>query len=344
MAGISGKHFVVATLNYPYRMIHKGKALSAQTLFELESQGDFYKSPQPFLRWAGGKRRITRTLIQAFPRNFNPNVNRYFEPFIGGGALMFATGDRASNFYIPGKNIFINDSNPDLITAYKAIQGSLPQLIATLKKLSKKLSKDDFENIRKWNPKNDIEIAARFIYLNKTCFNGLWRVNSSGQFNVPWGKLKNPQIFDEQNLRACSARLRNARISNLSFEKSITRAREGDLVYFDPPYIPLSNSASFSQYSKENFNLQDHIKLAEVIKNLTNKGVYVVLSNSDTHETREIFSKQLTLRQVLMNRSISASSNSRTPVYELIGTNYKVTKLAELQNLKMVSKMRGELR
>ena len=201
------------------------------------------KAPQPFLRWAGGKRRLTNLLIQAFPPDFDPKVNRFFEPFIGGGALMFATGNKNADIFIPGKNIFINDSNPDLVIVYRVIKNQLPDLIKELKKLSRDLSKEEFERVRSSKPSTNVTRAARFIYLNKTCFNGLWRVNSSGQFNVPWGKLKNPLIFDPANLEACRKRLIGAKITTGGFSEAVKSAKKNDLVYFDPPYLPLSPSA-----------------------------------------------------------------------------------------------------
>lgn len=296
------------------------------------------KAPQPFLRWAGGKRRLTNLLIQAFPQDFDPKVNKFFEPFIGGGALMLATGNKNAEMYIPGKNLVINDSNPDLVIVYKVIKKQLPELLAELDKLSKNLSKEEFERVRSSSPNTNVARAARFIYLNKTCFNGLWRVNSSGQFNVPWGKLKNPLIYDASNLEACRKRLTGAKITVGGFSEAVTLAKKNDLVYFDPPYLPLSASSSFSQYSKDNFGVRDHEELAETISRLTRKGVYVILSNSDTPETRRIFGKTLTLRQIMMNRSISAASHARTPVNEVLGTNYSIKKGTEISALKVISR------
>jgi len=296
------------------------------------------KAPQPFLRWAGGKRRLTNLLIQAFPPEFDPKVNRFFEPFIGGGALMFATGNRNAELYIPGKNICINDSNPDLVIVYKVVKSQLPELLQELKKLSRNLSKEEFERIRSSKPTTNVNRAARFIYLNKTCFNGLWRVNSSGQFNVPWGKLKNPLIFDPANLDACRKRLVGSKITAGGFSEAVMTAKKNDLVYFDPPYLPLSASASFSQYAKDNFGTSDHEELAETIARLTAKGVNVILSNSDTPETRRIFGRTLTLRQIKMNRSISAAAHARTPVNEVLGTNYAIKKGTEISELKVISR------
>ena len=251
---------------------------------------------------------------------------------------MLATGNKNAEMYIPGKNLVINDSNPDLVIVYKVIKKQLPELLAELDKLSKNLSKEEFERVRSSSPNTNVARAARFIYLNKTCFNGLWRVNSSGQFNVPWGKLKNPLIYDGSNLEACRKRLTGAKITVGGFSEAVTLAKKNDLVYFDPPYLPLSASSSFSQYSKDNFGVRDHEELAETISRLTRKGVYVILSNSDTPETRRIFGKTLTLRQIMMNRSISAASHARTPVNEVLGTNYSIKKGTEISALKVISR------
>jgi DNA adenine methylase len=187
-------------------------------------------------------------------------------------------------------------------------------------------------------PRGKVARAARFIYLNKTCFNGLWRVNSKGEFNVPFGKAKNPSLFVESNLRACSKRLKGATITNLNFEEAVSKAKKGDLVYFDPPYIPLSPSASFSAYAKEGFGLSEQELLAKTIKKLNSRGVYVLLSNSDTPLTRKIFKDSLTLRKVLMSRTISSSGSTRKPVYEVLGMNYSHLRGSAMGNLDLISR------
>lgn len=295
-------------------------------------------SPAPFVKWAGGKRKLAQLLIESFPKKFDPKKNRYFEPFIGGGALMFALGDSSKKFFIPGNRIFINDSNPELTNTYEVVRDYPKKLIAELDKLSNRINEKDYYKIRESNPRGKVNRAARLIYLNKTCFNGLWRVNSLGKFNVPYGKSKNPKLYDEKNLLECSRRLQGSTITNVSFERAVSRAREGDLVYFDPPYIPLSPSASFSSYSKEGFGMMEQELLAETIDKLNSKGVYVLLSNSDTPMTRKVFGKVLTLRKILMSRSISSSGANRKPVYEVLGVNYKQlggTAMGELDLISM---------
>jgi DNA adenine methylase len=292
----------------------------------------------PFVKWAGGKRKLAPLLIETIPEEFDPLRNRYFEPFIGGGALMFALGDETKDFFIPGRNLFINDVNPELTNAYEVIRDNVNQLIKSLDVLSKRINEKSFYEIRATVPRGKVARAARFIYLNKTCFNGLWRVNSSGDFNVPFGKSKSPSLYNLENLRSCSRRLKGATITNLDFDKAVAKAKKGDLVYLDPPYIPLTSSASFSAYAKEGFSQREHEQLAETIQKLSDKNVYVLLSNSDTPLTRKTFKKVLTLRKVLMARSISSSGSTRKPVYEVLGMNYAHLKGSAMGNLDLISR------
>ena len=293
--------------------------------------------PQPFLRWAGGKRKLVETLVKSFPISFVKSTENFYEPFVGGGALMLHLGDISSKYYIPGNRLFINDSNPDLITAYQVIKDIPEKLIRALNKISQNKTKNEFLRIRAEKPKNEIMRAARFIYLNKTCFNGLWRVNSMGQFNVPWGKLKDPRIFSEENIMAVSRRLKNATITCYPYQTALEKSSKGDLVYLDPPYIPLSYSANFSKYAKEDFGILDQYALSGVIDGLTSKGVRVILSNSDTSLTRKIFGNSLSLHQISVARTISANASSRKPVNEIIGVNFSIASSSQLHNLKIVS-------
>jgi len=301
------------------------------------SKDNLPTAPTPFLRWAGGKRRLTDILIESFPKSFNSQKSNFYEPFVGGGALMIRLGDISSPFYVDGSKLFINDINPDLVITYKAIQKNPNKLMNEIDKIALKKNEKEFLEIRSWKPTSAIQRAARFIYLNKTCFNGLWRVNSKGEFNVPFGKLKNPQIYDRENLLALSLRLKNATITNLAFSSAVESAQEGDLIYFDPPYIPLNASSSFAQYAKDGFGMMEQYALAGVIEGLTNKGVNVILSNSDTPETREVFGSVLTLHQISASRSISAKASSRGNVKEIIGINFKVNSKSNIHNLRIVS-------
>jgi DNA adenine methylase len=286
----------------------------------------FLKPPMPFLRWAGGKRKLVPIITSILPESYDGKKNRYFEPFLGGGSLMFALGHAERTFYTPGKNIFINDLNPDLVTTYQVIRDEVENLITELSEIGEIKTKDQFERVKKWKPESLCSQAARFIYLNKTCFNGLWRVNGKGEFNVPWGKIKNPLICDSENLRTISNRLQKSQITHQSYASALSPAGSGDLVYLDPPYIPLSASSSFSKYSKQDFGILEHYALSGVIEGLTERGAIVILSNSDTPQSREIFSKSMYLYKLNVSRSIAANSSSRKKVSELIATNFKLHK------------------
>ncbi len=302
---------------------------------------------------------MTGLLREIFPEEFHTSQANYFEPFVGGGALTLSLADEGVSSPIPGSRIFINDMNPDLVATYEVIRDNLEDLISSLdsiesefkalplpnkdlgvtESLEKSGPRDRaeyFYDVRASEPKNKIEIAARLIFLNKTCFNGLWRVNSKGQFNVPYGHHKNPSLYEKTNLEECSRRIQGSSITNLEFYNAVTEAKSGDLVYFDPPYIPLNPTSSFSQYSKNDFGLDDQRKLAKTISELTNKGVNVILSNSDTPLTREIFGDALQLRRILMSRVISASSEKRKPVYEIIGTNFPISNSSIISNLELI--------
>lgn len=295
--------------------------------------------PKPFVRWAGGKRSIAHALIETFPKEFDPLQHRFFEPFVGGGALSFALGNTDGEIFVPGDNLCISDMNPDLINTYIVIRDSVEELIINLKKLQSRIDDVNYYKIRAKIPDTDIERAARFIYLNKTCYNGLWRVNRDGLFNVPFDKDKseNTSLFIQDNLYACSERLEGATIEHQSFEKAVETAKTGDLVYFDPPYIPLTPTASFSAYSKEGFGEGDHHLLASIIHGLTQKGVFVLFSNSDTPLTHRIFRDHLILRRKDMRRSISADGTTRDDVSEILGMNYAHLLGSHVGTLKLVS-------
>lgn len=285
--------------------------------------------PQPMLRWAGGKRQHLETLLAAFPKDFNLANNNYFEPFLGGGALFFSL----ANFSKPAdpkalrgksKPFVLSDTNVELINFYRVVRDEPHKLIKTLTKLASKKSEQDFYRVRSSKPRSKVAVAARLLYLNRLCFNGLYRVNSEGEFNVPFGRLKNPVICNSELILACSSWLKDTELNAESFEIATKRAKRGDLVYFDPPYIPLSTTASFLSYAKERFNESDQRVLAQTIKDLTKRGVSVILSNSDTPLSREIFGS-LNLFSISANRSISAATTSRGRVQELVGVNFSVS-------------------
>lgn len=237
-----------------------------------------YPRPRPFVKWAGGKRQLIDILLENVPAEFN----RYIEPFVGGGALLFAlTPQRA----------IISDINRELIHAYRIIKKDVEHLIEKLKKY--KNDKETFYQLRALNPGTlpPIERACRFIYLNKTCYNGLYRENSLGQFNAPFGKYKSPTILDADNLRRICMYFKVAKIMiyEQDFEETVDLCERGDFIYFDPPYHPLSDTARFTKYSKVDFNIDEQRRLARVYRELDKKGCYVLLSNSNTPLIRELY-------------------------------------------------------
>lgn len=234
---------------------------------------------KPFVKWAGGKRQIINYIKDYIPENFK----RYIEPFVGGGALLFEV--------MPNRAI-INDINEELINAYIVIKENVEELIEHLK--SHKNTAEYYYKIRSLNPKNlnSVERASRFIYLNKTCFNGLYRENSKGEFNVPFGRYKNPKILDEENLRAVSEYLNSAyiKIYSKNYTEVCEFADKGDFIYLDPPYYPLNKTSSFTKYTKYDFTVEDQIQLSEVFKELDRKGCYLILSNSNTEFIKNLYS------------------------------------------------------
>ncbi|MCC8418653.1 MAG: Dam family site-specific DNA-(adenine-N6)-methyltransferase [Rickettsia endosymbiont of Glossina mortisans submortisans] len=238
------------------------------------------------------------------------SYNNYYEPFIGGGALFFAL--------IPDKAI-ISDINLDLIITYKVIKDEARALIELLAKHKANHSQDYYYAVRKnTNSDNPIEIAARFIYLNKTCYNGLYRVNSKGEFNVPMGAYINPNILDENNIIACSKALQNAEIIYQDFGNILPKPK--DFVYIDPPYQPI-NHTSFTKYTKLDFTEEDQIKLYEKSRELHKNGVYFMLSNSDSDFIKNLYNS-FSIDIVNAPRSINCKSDSRQRTNEVLIRNY----------------------
>jgi len=255
--------------------------------------------PRPFVKWAGGKRQILKHLLFYAPKEFN----RYFEPFVGGGALFFE---------LSPKRAVISDLNAELINAYRVIKGQVEELIESLKK--HKNNEEYYYRIRSLKPAelSPVERASRFIYLNKTCFNGLYRENSKGEFNVPFGRYKRPKICDEENLRAVSEFLNSVEVEilNADYREVCKRAEAGDFIYLDPPYIPVSKTAGFTTYTGGGFGEEDHRKLAEVFRELSEKGCFVMLSNADHPLIRELY-RDFKLIEITTNRAISCKRSKR---------------------------------
>lgn len=266
----------------------------------------------PFLKWAGGKSQLLATYDNYFP----PSFRNYFEPFTGGGAVYFHL--RSSR---PAFNAVLSDLNEELINCYSMIKDEIDELIDHLKQHEN--TSEYFYRTRALDTSSlsQAERAARLIYLNKTCFNGLYRVNSKGQFNVPFGSYKNPRLCDERNLRACSAALQDVELVHAAFTSVLERAKKGDFVYFDPPYHPVSTTASFTSYTKNSFSAEDQEKLAQVARKLAQRGCRFMLSNSDTPLIRALY-EDFQIQTVYALRAINCKAEGRGPVAEVLVTNY----------------------
>ena len=271
-----------------------------------------YPVASPIVKWAGGKTQLLKHYTRLFPAEFN----RYFEPFLGGGAVFFHMV--AKN---PNLRAVLSDSNVELINCYNMVKNELPAVIRQLKK--HRNDKHHFYKVRAMDVSGltPAERAARLIFLNKTCFNGLYRVNRNGQFNVPFGRYNNPKICDEVNLRAAERALCNAKIITANFEAVSAQAKEGDFVYLDPPYQPLSTTSSFTSYTRNSFSSEDQERLAQLFQKLTDKGCYAMLSNSDTPFIRELYSG-FQIETVYANRAINSKAEKRGRVAEVAILNY----------------------
>lgn len=276
-------------------------------------------TPRPFLKWVGGKGQLLPELLKRVEAA--GKFGRYHEPFVGGGALFFEMA-RCKQF--GRKYAYLSDNNPRLVKAYQGIREDVDAVISALEEHKRFHGKEYFYHVRNlhnasWNTETPVECAARIIYLNKTCFNGLYRENTRGEFNVPMGTYKNPRILDEENLRAVASVLKKyAKVEERQFESVVDVAEPGDLVYFDPPYDPLSVTASFTQYAKHGFRPDDQRKLAVVAADLDSRGVNVILSNSKTRFIESIYAKDFTLATVPARRSVNSNSSKRGAVDEII--------------------------
>ena len=274
--------------------------------------------PKPFVKWAGGKRQLISTIDKHIPSEFGT----YFEPFLGGGAVLLHL--LTEN---PGIKCKVSDLNSDLVLSYVTIRDRVDELIHSLQNHAKNYHKNPdsyYYGIRDSEPKSQIEKVSRLLFLNRTCFNGLYRVNSKGKFNVPLGRYSNPNIVNEENLLAVSHILQSKKvqISCRDFSAVLDDAKKGDFVYFDPPYQPISKTASFTSYTKKDFTYEDLENLVRVSEKLSDKGCKVLHSNSNSKEVKELFSKDWKVVEVSVNRAINSDSTKRTGQKELLIKNY----------------------
>jgi len=286
----------------------------------LEIQKIIDEKAKPFVKWVGGKRQLLkqfRDLGLYPPEGFDASKNTYFEPFVGGGAVFFDL--------LPQKAI-LSDSNKDLVITYNVIKNKVEELIKSLKK--HKHEKEYFLKIRakKVNTLSDIEIASRFIYLNRTCFNGMYRVNSKGEFNVPFGDNKNPLICDVENLKKVSLALQKVTINHADYKNVLKKAKKGDFIYFDPPYYPINKTSSFTAYTADAFLDKEQIGLRDTFYELHIRGCFVMLSNSDTPFINKIYSelkdKKIKISKVQAGRAINSKGTGRGKITEVLVTNY----------------------
>jgi DNA adenine methylase len=273
------------------------------------TQLDTIDSAAPFLKWAGGKKQLLKQYQDYFPPR--ERIGRYYEPFIGGAAVFL---------YLQPANAAVSDINHKLIDVYRVVRDDVESLSKALK--VHRNTKAYYYRMRDKNPArmSPVAQAARLIYLNKTCYNGLYRENSSGAFNVPFGRYKNPTICDEERLRTAACVLRDVELKAVDFEEAVAPARAGDFIYFDPPYVPLNATSSFTSYSKYGFAHADQLRLAETFRMLDRRGCDVMLSNSSAPIVRDLYASYQMVK-IEARRSINSKADGRGPVIELLITN-----------------------
>lgn len=274
--------------------------------------------PKPFVKWVGGKRQLLRQFRELGlypPEDFNPITNTYYEPFVGGGAVFFDL--------LP-KNAKLSDLNNELVITYNVIKNNVDELVQSLQKHV--YDKEYYLEVRakKIDDLSDVEVASRFIFLNRTGFNGLYRVNKSGQFNVPFGRYNNPVICDEDNLRRVSDALQGVTITHQDYKNVLKTAKSGDFIYLDPPYYPINATSSFTSYTAEGFLEKEQTELRDTFVKLHEKGCFVMLSNSDTPFINELYSglDGITINKITAGRSINSKGSGRGKITEVLVTNY----------------------
>ena len=277
---------------------------------------------KPLVKWAGGKRQLLSKLIEKLPAKWK----NYYEPFVGGGALLVELYNR--NLL---KKAIISDLNKDLINLYNVVKYKPYDLIEALKDTKFKNDRETYIQLReRFNEirdshDNEVECAALFIYLNRHGYNGLWRVNKEGKFNVPFGKYKNPSMPDDDLILEFSKMLQNVEILNEDFEHAVRTAESGDFIYFDPPYLPISKTSNFTDYTSEGFDIEEQKRLARLCKELSDRRVYIMVSNSDTSEITKLYEKydDFYIYRVTSNRLINSKTDRRKGAREVIITNYE---------------------
>ncbi len=280
--------------------------------------------PKPIVKWAGGKSSLLDELRARIPAE----VRTYAEPFAGGAALFFDLAGRRDAKTPPSERRHFDravlcDQNEDLVATYRAVRDELPALITRLARYTN--DRDLFYETRALDPRgmSDVERGARLIFLNKTCYNGLWRVNQGGRFNVPFGRYKSPRILDEERLSAASAALQGVEVSVSDFATVTRSLGPGDFVYLDPPYAPLTRTANFTSYASGGFGVADHERLATELADLGKRGAMGMLSNADTPTMRELYRDHgFTVHVVHAPRAINSDGAKRGEASELLVTSW----------------------
>lgn len=287
---------------------------SNAALAENTNLAEALPSPHPFVKWVGGKGKLRSVLDTMLPDG--AELMRHVEPFVGGGAMFFGRQPERA---------LLCDINRDLIGTYEAVRDDVEGVIRGLHKLAPLHGKDHYYEVReRYNARlgrSKSQRAAMFIYLNKTCFNGLHRVNRKGQFNVPMGRYKNPKIVDPTALRSASAALRTATLKCGAFQDLLREARPGDFIYLDPPYEPITRTANFTGYASDGFSQDDQRELRDVVRELDRRGAKVMLSNSDVPFIRELY-RGFDIRTVSAPRAVSCVGSKRGRVNEVVVRNY----------------------
>lgn len=274
---------------------------------------------KPFLKWAGGKSRVVKQILELFPENFNS----YYEPFLGSAAMYFAVSPQHGR---------LNDSNTALIATYITLRDHPHKLISELESLQSEYyslpsieAKKDYYLRRRheFNSTNrkSVRKSALFIFLNKTGFNGMYRENSKGEYNIPFGRHEKPLICDKDNLLIVSVDLQDIDLTSTSYENAFKDAKKGDLIYLDPPYYPLSKTSNFTEYQAGGFGIKDQIKLRDVFNELSQKGCYVIMSNSACTEIRELYF-HYNISEIQVARAINSKAGKRGKIKEYVIKNY----------------------
>ena len=293
---------------------------------------------KPFIKWVGGKGQLLPEINKLYPIELGKNINKYAEIFLGGGAVLF---DILSKYKLD--EVYISDKNLELINTYKSIRDNVDILIKSLKEMEEQYiplnnedrkiyyyeKREEYNSLKINSEINNIEKAILFIFLNKTCFNGLYRVNKKGKFNVPMGAYKKPKICDEENLKNVSLTLRNVKIVYADYRESEKFIDDKTFVYIDPPYRPLNITSSFTSYTENDFNDKEQIELAEYINVLNKKGAKIVISNSDPKNNDiddnffDKLYKNYNINRVKATRMLNSNASLRGAINELLITNYK---------------------